>query len=107
MSYAYLASPYMHEDPFVMELRYLHVSKVLAARLLKREWTYSPIVHCHELAKTWSMPKHAAFWRAFDLAMLAKADSFIILRIDGWNESAGIAEEKFEAERLNIPVGYI
>jgi hypothetical protein len=103
----YLASPYTHADPWIMEERYLRAARVLAGLLAQGLWTYSPIVHCHELAKIVALPKDAKFWEAYDFAMIAKSDRLLILRIDGWETSRGVAAEKAEAERLGIPVGYI
>lgn len=103
----YLASPYTHPDPWVMEERYLRAMRVLTQLLAAGKWTYSPIVHCHELAKIGALPKDAKFWEAYDFAMIAKCDKLLILRIDGWETSRGVAGEKAEAERLGIPVEYI
>lgn len=103
----YLASPYSHEDPFIREERYLRAMKVLSSLLLVGQYVYSPIVHCHELAKVANLPKTADFWRRYNFHMLAQCEDLLILRIDGWESSVGIAEEKAEAERLNLPVSYL
>lgn len=103
----YLASPYTHADPWVMEERYLRAARVLSQLLATGLWTYSPIVHCHELAKIASLPKDAKFWQAYDFAMIRVCSKLMILRIDGWEQSRGVAAEKAEAERLGIPVEYI
>lgn len=65
---------------------------------------YSPIVHCHELAKIADMPKDAAFWEKYNFTMLAAAENVGVLMIDGWEKSVGIAGEVEEAKRLHIPV---
>ena len=103
----YLASPYTHSDPFVREERYLRASKALTFLLSRHEWAYSPIVHCHELAKIGGLPPDAGFWQDYDFYMLGKCDKFYILRIEGWEQSKGVAAEKAEAERLSIPVTYL
>ena len=107
MSYLYLGSPYTHPDPFIMEERYLRALRVLHGMLLRQEWAYSPIVHCHELAKIGGLPRDAKFWEAYDFAMLAGASKFLVLRIEGWEASKGLAAEKAEAERLGIKVEYL
>lgn len=103
----YLASPYTHPDPFIREERYLRAAKALMFLLLRKEWAYSPIVHCHELAKIGGLPPDAKFWEEYDFAMLAQCKKFVILRIEGWETSKGIAGEKAEAERLGIPVSFL
>lgn len=103
----YLASPYTDPDPFIREERYLRASRVLAWLLKTSTWVYSPIVHCHELAKIADLPKDFAFWKQYNFHMLSKADEVLVLRIEGWETSVGIKAEIQEAERLGIPVRYI
>ena len=90
-----------------MEERYIRASKALTYLLNEQRWAYSPIVHCHELGKIGGLPKEAKFWEAYDFHMLSCAKSFLILRIEGWETSHGVAAEKAEAERLNLPIGYL
>lgn len=90
----YLASPYTHPDPFVREMRYVSTMKVLVEQyLLKARWAYSPIVHCHELAKIGDLPKDGSFWKQYDFHMLELAEELHILRLDGWTSSEGIKNE--------------
>lgn len=105
----YLASPYSDPDPFIREERYLRAMKVLADLLHKGVWTYSPIVHCHEFAKIIYRDGVPVFdhWRQYDLHMLSLCDEILVLRIEGWNRSVGVAAEIAEAERLGIKVSYI
>lgn len=104
----YLASPYTHYDPFIREERYIRACKVLAEQYLaKRLWAYSPIVHCHELAKMVNLPREASFWMEYNFYMLAKCSELHVLRIDGWDQSKGIYEEINEAKRLGIPLKFI
>lgn len=103
----YLASPYSHPDAFVREERYLRASKALTWLLERKRWAYSPIVHCHELAKIGGLPGDASFWREYDFYMLSKCDLFMMLRIEGWEASKGMRAEREEAQRLNIPWEYL
>lgn len=107
MSFDYLASPYTHEDPFIREQRYLYALKVTADRLKRREWTYSPIVHCHEMAKLFGMPVEHEFWLEYDRTMIRAAEKVLILRIDGWTSSTGLLSERQYAEEIGKPVVYI
>lgn len=103
----YLASPYTDPDPWVREDRYLRAAKVLTDYLTARIWTYSPIVHCHELAKIVALPADADFWREYDFHMLSKSDMLMVLRIEGWGASKGVNAEIAEANRLGIEIFYI
>lgn len=107
MSFIYLASPYSNPDPKVMEKRYQQAMKAVQQMLRYREWVYSPIVHCHELAKIYELPKSHEFWEDYDFTMLAASSCLRILRLPGWDVSNGVFKEKAEAERLGVPVGYI
>ena len=90
-----------------MEQRYIAASNALAWLLRQKLWAYSPIVHCHELAKMHSLPVDHLFWQEYDFYMISKCDKFVILRIDGYVQSKGVAAEKAEAERLFIPVEFL
>lgn len=90
-----------------MEQRYLHTSLAVAYLLREGVWVYSPIVHCHELAKRGNLPREASFWREYNFHMLARSEEMLILRIEGYLDSIGIEEERTEARRLMIPWRYL
>lgn len=112
MSYYYLASPYSHPDGEVREGRYLRAQRALEYLLANKMWAYSPIVHCHPLAKRFSMPKDAKFWEEYNHVMIDHCDSILVLQIPGWEESIGVAEEMAYARWKKLvcnymqPVGY-
>jgi hypothetical protein len=89
----YLASPYTHPDPFVREARYLAACQMVAEYLKKARWVYSPIVHCHELAKMIELPREFSFWKQYNQHMLSRSEALHVLMIDGWAESDGIGDE--------------
>jgi Domain of unknown function (DUF1937) len=91
--YSYLASPYTHSDLEVMEWRYREAMRCVHWLLERRIWVYSPIVHCHELAKQHELPRDAEYWAYYNRAMLGPASELLILGLDGWQESAGVAAE--------------
>lgn len=89
----YIASPYTHHDCRVEEERYKEVMRYTAYLLRKKEWCYSPIVHCHEMAKEHQLPTTADFWFEYNFKMLKKVDNLHVLCIEGWNKSVGVASE--------------
>lgn len=105
--YNYLASPYSHPDPYVREQRYLAAASALQTLLANKIWTYSPIVHCHELAKLWGLPGDAEFWKDYDAAMIHAARRLFVLRIPGWNESVGVKGEIKLAIELGKSITYL
>ena len=65
---------------------------------------YSPIVHCHELAKIADLPREAAFWMKYNFTMLAAAEILGVLMLPGWKESVGVTAEISKA-RDNLAGG--
>jgi len=104
MSYIYIGSPYTHKSKLIQHERYLEVSRVVAGMLCHGVHVYSPIVHCHELAKRFRLPGDFDFWNSYNFAMLETASAFHILELDGWNESAGLKEEIKFAVSKAIPI---
>jgi hypothetical protein len=80
----YLASPYSAASEELMEERYASALDAVAQLLRQRRWVYSPIVHCHELARRCGLPRDFAFWRDYNFAMLDRADAFCVLQLPGW-----------------------
>lgn len=107
MTYIYLASPYSHPDSEVRHGRYRAAEMAVHWLLTHRLWVYSPIVHSHNLAENYELPKGIDFWFPFDQAMIRSALAVWVLQIQGYVESKGIHDELEFALSLNIPIGYI
>ena len=103
----YLASPYTHEHRSVRYQRFIAVALAAAKLMNEGEVVYSPIVHNHTLAELVGLPKKWEFWAKFDEEMLDKADRFVILKLNGWQESVGINAEKHIAEELGMEPEYM
>ena len=102
MTYHYLASPYSHPSPVVMHERYLAAQRATAWLLARRVWVYSPIVHCHELVQEHRFPADFEFWRGYNFAMIGGAEGFLVLDIEGTEQSKGVKGEVEEAIRLGL-----
>ena len=89
----YVASPYSHPDMEMMEARFQRVSMYVRDLLADKQWCYSPIVHCHELALTYSLPTDASYWGAYNRHMISKANSLHVLMLKDWEHSHGIKLE--------------
>lgn len=103
----YLASPYSHPQPAVRHERYMAASKALNLLLNQRQWTFSPIVHCHDNAVRFGLPTTHDFWLEFDTAFLRRCEFLYVLAIAGWRESKGVAVELSLAGRLHLPISYM
>jgi uncharacterized protein DUF1937 len=107
MSFSYLASPYSHSDPRVVADRYLEAQKCFVWLLRQKIWTYSPIIHCHDLCQRFGLPCDAAFWWEYNREMLKSASKIYVLLLDGWQESRGVSEELVFADAANIAINFI
>lgn len=104
MAYIYLASPYTHRSELIRHQRYLQVAEVCAAFLRDNITVYSPIVHCHELAKRHSLPTKFDFWMSHNYEMLKPAAQLMVLELEGWRDSKGLRGEIQFALDHNIPI---
>lgn len=105
---AYLAVPYSHEDPAVMEERYLKVN-IAAAKLIARgEVIFSPISHNHPVkVSAVRLPDTWEFWEAYDLAFLGRCAKMYVLMLPGWEISVGVTAEIHFAVKNDIEVQYL
>jgi hypothetical protein len=103
-AFTYLASPYSDSQVEVMERRYVEARRACAYLLAERVWTYSPIVHCHELANAHKLPVDFEFWREYNFTMLRAAGFMVVLSLPGWGASKGVQGEIKYAQELNKSV---
>lgn len=106
-SIIYLASPYTHRNPRVVDYRFRAVCKKSAELMLRGLHVYSPIAHTHPIAMQGSLPTTWEYWESFDRAMIAACGKLLVLRIRGWKESKGVQAEIAIAHELDIPVDFI
>jgi len=103
----YLASPYSHPDSTVREERYQEALKCAVALAGSCGVPYSPIVHWHVAAKLHKLPTDAEFWKYQNKVMLELATSVTVLRLPGWESSAGVAQELTWANERKLKVVFI
>ena len=89
----YLASPYSHEDKAIEEQRYLEVTEMVADLFKAGGAVYSPITHCHEMAKLYTLPTDAAAWQTYNDAFIFVAVEVWFFKVDGWKTSKGMKAE--------------
>lgn len=108
----YLASPYSHDDPNVIERRVRQV-QAAAARLIELgHLIFSPIVHSHPIADIVTFaPVNTADalsgWMEYDRAMIDKADELWVLELDGWAISRGVEAEMNHALNTGKTIRHI
>lgn len=91
--YWYLATPYTNYKDGI-EAAYMgawDISDMLRNSFVKN---FSPIVFTHEIAMATGIdPLDRVFWMDADWPYMTRAHGLIVGGMDGWDESAGVAEE--------------
>lgn len=100
----YLASPYSHIDPKIMEWRYGAVCRAAAYFIDAGHLIYSPIAHSHAIAVVGGLNGNFEFWSRFDYDMITRVKAMWILGIDGWERSHGVTAELDHCEKIEKPV---
>lgn len=103
----YLAVPYTHPDPKVMEERYEKVC-IAAGELISRNYqVYSPISQFHSVAKFCKLPTDWNYWRDLNKSVLECCRALLVLTLDGWKESVGVQDEIEVAKELGLAIDYL
>ena len=103
----YLACPYSHPDPAVREARFESANRAAARLMMQGHTVFSPISMTHPIAESASLPGDWGFWAAQDLPFIEWCDRMMVLQLDGWKESAGVADETAIARVMGRIVEYI
>lgn len=103
----YLAVPYSHKDPAVIEERFNIVNTVAARLMAEGNYIFSPISHTHPIAKAGSLPLGWDYWEGYDRRVLSSCDKIMVLRIPGWEDSKGVQAEIQIGKELGIMIEYI
>ena len=104
MSFVYLASPYSSKTRIQEEINY---QRALLAFLLLKDMecpAFSPITHCHEVAKIYTKDRGVRFWKQYNKNLLEASYAVFILTIEHWKESVGIAIEVEWAKTYGKPL---
>ena len=102
----YLASPYTHPDASIREERFHAVCQATAALMRSGHVVFAPIVHGHPLVEH-GLPVEWPFWERFDREHLARSDELVVLMLEGWRESVGVAAEIEMAREMGKPTRYL
>ncbi len=101
----YLASPYSHKDPLIMEKRAIQVSKLAGMFFKKGIDVLCPIASSHMVAKHSNLKSTKwNSWAQLDLNLLSRCDGMLIAALDDeWHYSVGMkAEFEFTQRALKL-----
>lgn len=109
MSFTYLASPYSHADKQVMEERHDAVCRHAAKMMFRGEAVFCPIAHSHVIAMHMveGMATEQTFWQGVDAPFINGCNKLVVLMLDGWDKSHGVAHEIKTAVERHIPIEYV
>jgi hypothetical protein len=103
----YLAIPYIHDDPLVMDFR-ADVSDIIAADLAKHgNNVFAPISSWHTISKKYDLPGNWEYWKDFDEVFMAKSARLSVVALYGWKKSTGVNAEIKLAKHYNIKINLI
>lgn len=106
-SFVYLASPYTHPDTNVRHERFVAVCKKAAQMMRDGRVVFSPIAHSHPIEVLgFDQPQSGVFWKAQDAPYLHLCSELVVLMLEGWDRSPGVAHEIEVAIQRGIPVTY-
>lgn len=102
----YLASPYTHDDPAVMQQRWLDASAAAAWLMSLGFIVFSPISMGHPVGIMGQGRIGHDFqaWEAQSFAMLDACTHLVANKIDGWNRSTGVRAEINRCRHRGKPV---
>lgn len=103
----YLAGPYSHQDSAVMHDRFLKLNLYAAALMGQGHHVFSPISHGHPIAIVGDLPTDWEYWKSYCEKMMSICTSMVVLELDGWHESKGVAAELEIAKERGLPVTFI
>lgn len=102
----YIASPYSHQSDAVRYERFTR-TRVYAHHLMAQGIVcFSPIVYGRQFEKVFIVPADYESWVDFNNWMLLASQEVRVLKLDGWQESRGIAHEIALANDHGIPVSF-
>ena len=104
----YIASPYSHPDPKVVEARVRELKECVTSMIKNYSSAvpFSPVLYTLSLQESGLVGSPPEGWYAFDLAFLRKADRLIVLELEGWESSIGVALEIAFAQSRGLQIDY-
>jgi hypothetical protein len=86
----YIAAPYTHTNPDVVQFRIRSVNAFCADLFAKGVHLFSPLSMCHPIAMSHNLPTDALYWHAYNRKMCNLCSHLVVLMLPGWQESLGV-----------------
>lgn len=106
MSFFFLASPYTRYGD--LDAAYVQACRATALLMRAGVEVFSPIVHGHPLVEEGGLPVYdPPFWKRFNEPFLKASKGLIVLRLNGWRDSEGVAGEIEGTRAAGKPLHYM
>lgn len=102
----YLASPYSHLSSAIRYARFLAARDYTWRCMQLGEIIFSPIAYGHQFAQAYGASAAAVDWQALNESMILGSHAVRVLRLEGWEKSAGVDMEIRFAKTHGIEVEY-
>lgn len=90
-----------------MEARFDAACRAAGCLMAQGHVVFSPIAHTHPIAVRCELPRGWDYWEQFDREFVEASERLIVLKLDGWDASKGVAAEMEIARKAGIPIEYI
>jgi hypothetical protein len=100
----YVCSPYTHDDPDVRHARLVAVAKATEEMISLGLLAYSPICHTVPIVEHGGHGSLWGDWAAYDETFLNHCSTVLVLQLEGWTTSRGVAAEIWYAIQHGLPV---
>lgn len=99
----YLAAPYNHPEPEVVERRMSMVYAKILTLMNDGHVVVSPLLN-DPLVKIGQLPTAWSYWQRYSETLLSSCERMVVLNLEGWDQSTGIAGEIDFCRKRSIPV---
>ncbi|RPI88718.1 MAG: DUF1937 family protein [Chloroflexi bacterium] len=103
----YLAGPFYHKCPAIMEMRFLMLNYKAGELIRDGHIVFSPISHSWPIQKEGLTEHTHEVWLKQDYAFIEWCDELWVLDLPGWEESFGVSREVEYATSLHKPAQLI
>lgn len=101
----YIAGPYWHQDPDIIDDRMRVVYGVMANLMRDGHHCISPML-MHSVVVRHNLPNDFDYWGEYSYNLLRRCDKMIVLTLQGWDISRGVKAEIDFCKENNIPIEY-
>lgn len=102
----FLAMPYQHSDPKVVEKRIEILHDVIAFLMKSNKIAIAPCLN-HSVVKRAKIQIDPQYWAAYSAAHIPICSRMFVLTMEGWDQSSGIEGEIQLAKKFKIPVEFV